>query len=142
MGMNATVDALFAAYNDHDLTAVAACYRDDASHVDIASGRPKTGPEAIAGGLGYLLAAFPDAAWHVESAIEQDGLVAARYRLTGTLQGRFGPYEPRGQALELPGLLWVELAAGGIARSVDFWDSGSFGNQMRTDQDRQRKEQQ
>lgn len=141
--MNATVDALFAAYNDHDLVAVAACYRDDATHMDIASGRPKTGPEAIAGGLGHLLAAFPDAAWHVETAIEQDGLVAARYRLTGTLQGRFGPFEPHGQPLELPGLLWVELAADGIARSVDFWDSGSFGTQMRTDQaDRQRKEQQ
>jgi steroid delta-isomerase-like uncharacterized protein len=132
MGMTSAAEALLGAYNEHDLAAVAACYRDDATHVDVASGRPKVGPDAIAGGLGYLLTAFPDAAWHAEAAVEQGDVTAVRYRLTGTLQSAFGGFEPHGQALELPGVLWIEGAAGGIARSVDFRDSGSFTRQMRT----------
>lgn len=132
MGLNPTASALFAAYNDHDLDAVASCYLGGATHVDVASGRPRTGARAIASGLGYLLAAFPDAAWHVESGIADGDVTAVRYRLTGTLQGAFGEFDPRGQALDLPGVLWLELSAGAIARSVDFWDSGSFSTQMRT----------
>jgi steroid delta-isomerase-like uncharacterized protein len=132
MGMTSAAEALLGAYNEHDLAAVAACYRDDATHVDVASGRPKVGPDAIAGGLGYLLTAFPDAAWHAEAAVEQGDVTAVRYRLTGTLQSAFGGFEPHGQALDLPGVLWLELSAGAIAHSVDFWDSGSFTRQMRT----------
>lgn len=130
--MSEAGQALLAAYNQHDLAAVAGCYRDDATHVDVASGRPKVGPDAIAAGLGSLLAAFPDAAWHVEGAVEDGDVTAVRYRLTGTLQGPFGGFEPHGQALELPGVLWLELSAGSIVRSADFWDSGSFSKQMRT----------
>lgn len=132
MGMSQAAQALLAAYNEHDLAAVAACYRTDATHVDVASGHPKAGPDAIAAGLGSLLDAFPDAVWHVDGAVEQDDVTAVRYRLTGSLQGAFGGFEPHGQALELPGVLWIEGAAEGIARSVDFWDSGSFTRQMRT----------
>jgi len=132
MGMSEAAATLLAAYNEHDLAAVAACYRGDATHVDVASGHPKAGPDAIAAGLGFLLAAFPDAVWHAEAAVEQGEVTAVRYRLTGTLQGAFAGFEPHGQALELPGVLWIEGAAGGIARSVDFWDSGSFTRQMRT----------
>jgi steroid delta-isomerase-like uncharacterized protein len=132
MGMTPAASALFAAYNDHDLNAVASCYLGNATHVDVASGRPRTGPRAIASGLGYLLAAFPDAAWQVESAVADGDVAAVRYRLTGTLQGAFGEFDPRGQALDLAGVLWLELSAGAIARSIDFWDSGSFTRQMRT----------
>lgn len=132
MGMTTAVEALFGAYNQHDLAAVAACYRRDATHVDIAFGRPKVGPDAIAGGVGYLCAAFPDAVWHVEAAVKECEVTAVYYRLTGTLQGAFGGFEARGQSLELPGVLWLELSAGAIARSVDFWDSGSFTKQMQT----------
>lgn len=132
MGMNPTANALFAAYNDHDLNAVASCYLGDATHVDVASGRPRTGPRAIADGLAYLLGAFPDAAWHVESSVADDDVTAVRYRLTGTLQTAFGEFDPSGQALDLSGVLWLELSAGAIARSIDFWDSGSFTTQMRT----------
>ncbi len=130
--MTKAAKALFEAYNKHDLAAVATCYRDDATHVDITSGRPKVGPDAIAGGVGYLLAAFPDAVWHVEAAVKEGDVTALRYLLTGTLQGTFGGFEPHGQSLELPGVLWLELSAGVIARSVDFWDSGSFTKQMQT----------
>jgi len=130
--MSEVAQALLTAYNEHDLAAVAACYREDGTHVDVASGRPEVGPDAIAAGLAFLLAAFPDAVWHGEGAVEQGEVTAVRYRLTGTLQGAFGGFEPHGQALELPGVLWIEGAAEGIARSVDFWDSGSFTRQMRT----------
>ena len=132
MGMNPAAAALFAAYNDHDLNTVASCYLGDATHLDVASGRPRTGPRAIASVLGYLRAAFPDAAWQVEAAVTDVDVTAVRYRLTGTLQGAFGEFDPRGQALDLPGVLWLELSAGAIARSTDFWDSGSFTKQMRT----------
>lgn len=130
MGLNPPAAALFAAYNDHDLAAVAACYADDATHLDIASGRAKTGPDAIAAGLGFLLGAFPDAEWIVCGVVGGDDKVAVRYRLVGTLQRPFGPFTAQGQALSLPGVLWLDLADGKVVRSTDFWDSGSFSKQL------------
>ena len=60
-----------------------------------------------------------------------DGAAVA-YLLTGTLQGRLGPFEPAGQRLELRGVHVLKAKAGAIDLCEDYWDAGTFGRQMRT----------
>lgn len=130
MELTQIVPALLDAYNNHSPTAVAPCYRVDATHVDVATGRPRQGRDAIVAGLGFFLRAFPDATWHVESTAITTQHAAVRYRLTGSLQADLGPYTAHGQALELPGVLWLTAGEGAIAHSADYWDAASFHRQM------------
>lgn len=126
------LDALYEAYNRHDADAVAALYAPHGEHEDVAFGRPKRGPEAIAGGLRYFFAAFPDAHWDTSDRLADDGRAVARYVLTGTLQSDMGPFTAAGQRIEIRGVQVLETAGGRIQRSQDFWDGATFERQMKT----------
>lgn len=127
--------ALYDAYNRHDADGVAALYAPDGQHEDVAIGRPKHGPDAIAGGLRYFFAAFPDARWETSDRWARDGRAVARYVLTGTLQSDMGPFKAAGQRMEIRGVQVLETAAGRIERSEDFWDGASFERQMKVNDD-------
>ena len=60
---------LYAAYNRHDPAAVADLYSATGTHEDIADGRARCGPEAIAAGLRRFFTWFPDAHWENEFQI-------------------------------------------------------------------------
>jgi steroid delta-isomerase-like uncharacterized protein len=122
---------LYLAYNDHDANAAAALYAADAAHEDIAVGHVVRGRDAIARGLTGFFAAFPDAHWHPSVKLEAGGSAVARYVLTATLQQDFGPYRAAGQRLELRGVHVLQTVNGSIQRSEDFWDSTTFGQQMK-----------
>ncbi|UGS35924.1 ester cyclase [Capillimicrobium parvum] len=122
---------LHEAYNAHDADAAGRLYAPDGRHVEIATGGERSGPEAIADGLRGLLAAFPDARWEERMLIAEGDRAAIGYVLTGTLTEAFGPFEPNGQRLELPGVHLVSTAGGEITRCEDYWDAASFGRQMR-----------
>jgi steroid delta-isomerase-like uncharacterized protein len=124
------VSRLLDAYNRHDAVAAGALYAEGAQHVEMASGRSRQGPAAIAAGLGYLLRAFPDAAWEVRDVIASGDRTAVRYTLTGSLQADFGPHPARGQRLRLPGVLVVERDGDRIGHVEDYWDAASFSRQM------------
>ena len=130
MELKQIVPALLDAYNNHSPASVAPYYGVDATHLDIATGRPRQGRDAIVAGLGFFLRAFPDAVWHVESTAITEQHAAVRYRLTGSLQADLGPYIAHGQPLELPGVLWLTAGEGAIAHSEDYWDATSFNRQM------------
>lgn len=125
------LEELHAAYNRHDADAAGALYADDCAHEDIAYGRPKHGRDEIAGGLGHFLAAFPDAHWETLDSFEHDDRAMARYVLTGTLQSDFGPFRASGQRIELRGVQVLELSAGRIVRSEDYWDGATFERQVK-----------
>jgi steroid delta-isomerase-like uncharacterized protein len=120
------------AHNAHDAEAAGALYAPDGRHVEIATGGERRGPEAIAEGLRGLLEAFPDARWEQRVLIADGDRAAVGYVLTGTLQARFGPFEPAGQALELAGVHVLATAGGAIAWCEDYWDAATFGRQMRS----------
>lgn len=122
---------LYRAYNQHDATAAAALYAADAEHEDIAIGHVMRGREAIAHGLSGFFAAFPDAHWSPSVELEGPGSAVASYLLTATLQTDFGPYKAAGQSLELRGVHVLRTADGSIRRSEDFWDSNTYGQQMK-----------
>ncbi len=131
MEIEELVDSLYAAYNRHDPAAAAALYAPDGRHVEIAQGSERTGPDAIREGLEHFLRAFPDVRWEERLRIASGERAAVAYVLTGTLQGRLGPFEPSGQRLELRGVHVVAASAGAIALCEDYWDAGTFGRQMK-----------
>lgn len=130
---NATtlVEALYQAYNSHRMADVAALYLADATHEDIAHGRPKVGAQAIVEGLQKFLGWFPDAQWKPVSIIAGTGEKAAvQYTLTGTLSAAMGPIVPRGQKISLRGLMVLTFDDERILRSEDYWDATTFQKQL------------
>jgi steroid delta-isomerase-like uncharacterized protein len=130
MKTGGVADRLYDAYNRHDPAAVARLYAADGTHEDIAQGRPKTGPDEIAAGLGKFFGWFPDAHWEPQVGILADGREAVTYLLTATLQGQMGPFVPRGQRISLRGVHVLDLRDGLIKRSEDYWDAASFQKQL------------
>lgn len=130
------LDALYAAYNQHDPEAAAALYVPEGEHVDVAQGRPRRGRDAIAGGLHHFLRAFPDARWQTHDRIVDGDRAVARYTLTATMRGDLGPFKAAGQRVALRGVQVLELRAGHIVRSEDFWDGATFERQVTDGNDR------
>ncbi|CAN7259033.1 nuclear transport factor 2 family protein [Rhizobium sp. LjRoot258] len=124
-------EKLFAAYNGRNLEAVARLYHDDATHEDVAHGKPKIGAMAISEGLGRFLGWFPDASWEIHSIIGgKCHEVAVAYTLRGSLQAPMGPVLPTGQAIALRGVQVLWVAQGRIRRSEDYWDASTFQKQL------------
>ena len=122
---------LYDAYNRHDAAAVARLYAPDGSHEDVAHGRPRLGPGAIADGLRRFFGWFPDARWEPSLRIaDRRGAVAVTYLLTATLQQPMGPIAARGQPLSLRGVQVLHLRDGLISRSEDYWDAATFHRQI------------
>jgi steroid delta-isomerase-like uncharacterized protein len=128
-----SVLALSSAYNDHDAVAASALYSDDGEHHEIAQGSVRRGRQVLRESLTGFLQAFADAHREVEGAAVDSRWSAAPYRLTGTLAAPLGPFEPNGQALDIRGVLVVQLDGDGrlITASSDYWDSATFIRQMR-----------
>lgn len=127
------VDAYLAAHNTHDSARVGELYAPDGTHVEVATGHSRTGGVAISDGLAGFLRAFPDASWTHEAPLIEGDRAAVTYTLRGTLQAPLGPFAPSGQSLDLPGVFVLELSAEGIERSADYWDSSTFGRQMKVE---------
>jgi steroid delta-isomerase-like uncharacterized protein len=124
------VTNLLAAYNAHDTGAVAACYKPDGQHEDVATGHPKRGPIAIREGLELFLRAFPDAHWTVAGHLCDDTRSVAWYTLVASLLADFGPFEARGQQVTLRGVLVVAHDNQLIVKSSDYWDLATFRRQV------------
>jgi steroid delta-isomerase-like uncharacterized protein len=129
-----TAAAFLAAYNGHDADAAAALYAPDGRHVEVAQGQTREGRAAIHAGLGDFLASFPDAHWEPDAVIAADDGVAIPYVLTGSLQAPLGPFAAQGQRVEFRGVHVLRVSDGEIVESCDYWDSGTFGRQMRAAQ--------
>jgi len=122
---------LYAAYNRHDPAAVADLYSATGTHEDIADGRPRRGPEAIAAGLQRFFTWFPDAHWETEFQISDgSGRAAITYQLTATLQARMGNIVPCGQRIALRGVQVLQIDNGQIGKSADYWDAATFQRQI------------
>ncbi len=127
----AAIEALHAAYNRHDADAAADLYVAAACHQDVALDRTAVGRTAIRDGLVPLFEAIPDVEWATEKVIANGDRASASYLMRGTLQHDLGPFAASGQRLALPGLHVLETdSAGRIERSIDFWDSAEFSQQV------------
>jgi predicted ester cyclase len=128
--LDALAERFHAAYNAHDAAAAAGLYAPAGRHVDVPQNHVAAGAEAIEQGLARFLSWFPDAHWAPGGRIVGDGVVTVPYRLTGTLSQRLGPYEPRGQRLDLVGVHVLVAPGGAIVESLDHWDRATLERQL------------
>jgi steroid delta-isomerase-like uncharacterized protein len=126
----AIVDSFYDAYNRHDVEGAIALYNEQAEHYEVAQARRTQGRQAIGAGLARFLESFPDAHWRELRRVSGPDAVAVAYTLTGTLAAPMGPYRTPGAALALEGLHLLEIRAGLIVSSTDYWDTGAFARQM------------
>jgi steroid delta-isomerase-like uncharacterized protein len=128
------LEALFRAYDAHDLERVASLYAADAVHLDIAAGRPKQGRDRIVDGLASFFSGFPDSRWVVSASATGRGRAFGQYVVTGSLHQDLWSFTASGQHLELGGVLVLHCTNGLIQRSEDYWDAGTFRRQMTDNQ--------
>jgi steroid delta-isomerase-like uncharacterized protein len=130
--MGSPLLTLLAAYNDHDARAASMLYRPDGEHHEVANGSTRSGREDLRASLEVFLRAFPDAHWAIEATAVDSPRSVVTYRLTGALTAALGPFEARGQRLDIRGVM-VALTdpEAMIARTEDYWDSSTFVRQMR-----------
>lgn len=132
MSIDSVIERLYQAYNRHDATAVGRLYAAEATHEDIAQGKPKCGPDEIASGLARFFGWFPDARWAPQHyAIGANGIAAVSYLLTATLKSQFGPFAPHDQAISLRGVHMLHVRDGLIRHSEDYWDAATFQRQLK-----------
>lgn len=131
MTLSGVAERLYDAYNRHEPAAVAQLYAADATHEDVAQGRPRIGPGAISDGLRKFFGWFPDARWEPHFQItDSDGRVAVTYLLTATLQTQMGQVPGSGQKISLRGVNVLHQQGGLICRSEDYWDAATFQRQL------------
>ena len=134
MSIDDVIARLYTAYNAHDAAAVAALYAPEATHEDIAQGKPKRGPDEIAAGLGRFFSWFPDAHWAPQHhAIGRGDVAAVSYLLTATLKSQFGLIAPHDQAISIRGVHMLQIRGGLIRRERRRGDADCLARRYRLD---------
>lgn len=73
---------------------------------------------------------FADLRVELVAALEQDGLVAARIMLAGTMTGPFGGHAPTGRAMRVEGRPWLRIEGGRIAELWSLMDDADMWAQL------------
>jgi hypothetical protein len=134
MDTAALVDRMVDCYNRHDTEALAACYAPDARV------HPAGWPEAVDAGtwlaaVPVILATFPDLRLHPRNLAADDRAALLEARMTGTNTGPFPPSETErlilgtqaetlpatGRAIDLCGVVVLELAGGRVTAERHYW---------------------
>lgn len=118
------------AWNRHDPEGVAAAFTDDGRYVDptVPGG---LGPREIAAHAQALFTAFPDLAFALEAPADcGDGLVAVRWRMTGTNHGPFRGLPPSGRAVGLPGADFIQVEGDRVRSVQGYFDTRAVPEQL------------
>ncbi|GII29389.1 ester cyclase [Planotetraspora mira] len=89
-------DRLLAALNDHDLDAVVRCFGPEAVYFNVAG--MAEGHDQIRAYYAYILAAYPDMHYTVQSKVTDEDATVTEWRLTGTHSGIL--LAPDGETIE------------------------------------------
>jgi steroid delta-isomerase-like uncharacterized protein len=128
-----TLDAWVAAFNRHDVAAVAALYAPDAAVLRIGpTGWVESkGRDAVRAAVAPYLEAFPDATIAFEKAYSRPGLVIAQWTSAGTNTGPLLGKPPTGERAGIHGIsvLWID-ADGSIRRDQAAFDEPTLLQQL------------
>jgi predicted ester cyclase len=69
-----------------------------------------------------FFAGLPDLRFEIEEAIEVDGLVALRIRITGTHLGPWKGVAPTGRAVDVQGRPWLRVRDGKVVEVWSLYD--------------------
>ncbi len=70
--------------------------------------------------LAGFMASFPNRHYDVVGTVADDVTAAIRYRFGADIEGT---------RIDIPGVMWIDVEAGLVARRVDTWDSLTFFHQ-------------
>jgi ketosteroid isomerase-like protein len=124
-GPAAVAARYLAALSAGDVEAVLACVADGfVNEHTSALGSSSEGRDVYRQRLPQFLAQFDGLRYELVDTISEpdpggggDGRVAARYRFTARFDGH---------AIDIPGVMLIEIAGGEIVRRTDVWDSLTF----------------
>lgn len=77
-----------------------------------------------------FLAAFPDLRFEVLDAIEREGLVSVRLRITGTHGGAWRGRAATGRRIDVQGRPWFRFRDGRLAEVWPLWDEAGAMEQL------------
>jgi steroid delta-isomerase-like uncharacterized protein len=119
-----------AAWNAHDVDAVAAWYAADGTH-RMASGATYTGAPDVRAMVERTLDAYPDLAFDVRDAFIADDHFAIEYTMRGTQEGAVGDRPGTGRTIEIDGALVGTVDGDGrVSACVDYLDHLSIRRQL------------
>lgn len=124
------ISAFYSAYNTHDAAEAARLYAPDASHTEAASGRIRTGREAIQAGLAGFLGMLDDLAFTTGPAVHAGPHSLVPYRMEGRMARQIGPFPATGKSVVLVGIHRFVFRDGLIQETHDYWDEASFISQI------------
>lgn len=120
------VQAFLAAYNAHDIAAVAELFATDAVYADVGTGHTYEGKEQV---VAYVQAAFetlPDCRWQLESIVASGDKAAFEGTYTGTLPpGVGGNTTSAERPMTLNAATVVDTRDGLIVRLADYHNYSS-----------------
>ena len=125
------LNSFIAAWNAHDVQAVAACYAPDYEEVDVARVEPVHGPDAVRRVLDYYLRAFPDLRVTLDDRIVDGNRAALYWTWTGTHRGAFMHIPATGHPVLVRGTSLVTLENGKIRRALRIWDLAGLLRNLR-----------
>lgn len=120
----------FDSWNERNPAAIAACFREDGTYLDPATGGPLTG-EAISRYAGDLFAAFPDVSFEVVTAAPAgSGMVAAQWMMRGTNTGPLFGGQPTNRRVTLAGADFIVVEGDRIRSVTGYFDQKAFAEQL------------
>ncbi len=94
-------------------------FADDYVRHDLRPGQALPGPAGQAKIAEDVRRAFPDLRFELDLLLAEDDLVAARWTMTGTQTGPWGPVEPTGKRAVFSGVNIFRVVAGKV---VEIWN--------------------
>ncbi len=118
-----------AAWNRHDPAAVAAIFVKGGTYEDPTTDGPVEGG-GIVEAAKRLFGAFPDLSFEIEDMLNEDRRAAIEWVMHGTNRGSFAGAPPTGEAVSLPGGLFLRVEDGLVSSAVTYFDQRSLAIQI------------
>lgn len=116
------LERITAAWNQHDLPAIAACYTPEGT-AQFSGGPPAVGRAAIEAGINFWFTAFPDLQLITEEALTEGNRLIQIWTVKGHHTGPLGPIPPTNQPIKLQGIAFMDCDESGlITSSRDIFD--------------------
>jgi steroid delta-isomerase-like uncharacterized protein len=128
------IDRYNAAWNAHDVDAIASMHTDDSVFENHVTGDVYVGPEAIGRAVTGIFSVFPDLAFETRRAYLREDLVVQEWTARGTHEGtmtRSGiEVAPTGRKVEYEGMDVIPIRDGLVARKDVYSDSVTLLRQL------------
>lgn len=116
------VDALIAAWNNHDIDVLCASLAPDFEGVDVARPGIQQGPDGAEAVIEGYLHAFPDLHITPHDMVVNGRRVVVMWTATGTHEGKVLNIPPTNRSVRVSGISILTFEAGAVKRARTVWD--------------------